>query len=704
MLPAVSTAEAQMLQMRRVFKSAVWYIFGIFNDPSFKAKAPTECLFDAAPDGMLRSQGYVATLEARIQNLERQLKANKNGSSRQKDQASLTPETTFSHSPANMRHMSPRILFNTQIDTMHESTRHTESKSLCDAQFPKRGSFHDRSVQNEQSSSVRSGYSAEKKSPRQDISILGVINNGALDSRLNKDTLPDLPSDDRARELVDTVYFYTQARYCIIDWAQLREWHRDREMIAYTSPEGPAEQQTGTFFIWIIYAIGACLVPNPESSTEEYFSRAQLYIPAVMSFQSLETVQALLCLTQYYFRAPNESLIWDLVGVALRLCIKLRYHRKTANTSTMQNKTAYQLELQKRFFWCAYCFDRLISMMSKLPFGISDSEIDTEVPVDIDDTCTDEQAIRILQIKQAAGDYTSTNGTTTTMTAALHHLQVYRIRSRILTHYAGPHARMPSLNEVQDILFELDQWRQNAPRKQESKSFPQQNPDRVQANYLQAVLLLIRPILTGDLMNLDLIGLCVMFAADACESAKALSLNPLTLPDRITVYHCFYAGITLLQCLVIKPTALTPRQAHRAISACLSALAVYTRVLPGVEPFLRLFEDVSNLFVHDGHTSETHQTPKVRDLLNKIISSDPSETSSILQSLSHHEGQPITSPTTPGILEGQTMAVQYDSVLGGQASVAPFEMPLDISPLHVPDAQIMDMWTSSWLDSASASQ
>jgi hypothetical protein len=167
---------------------------------------------------------------------------------------------------------------------MHESIRGTQSKSLSDAQFPKGSSLHDSSMRTEQPPSARSGYTAEKKSPRQDISILGVINNGALDSRLNKDTLPDLPSDDRARELVDIVYFYTQARYCIIDWAQLREWHRDREMIAYTSPEGPAEQQTGesfqniandsgltllgTFFIWIIYAIGACLVPNPESSTE----------------------------------------------------------------------------------------------------------------------------------------------------------------------------------------------------------------------------------------------------------------------------------------------------------------------------------------------------------------------------------------------------------------------------------------------------
>lgn len=146
----------------------------------------------------------------------------------------------------------------------------------------------------------------------------------------------------------------------------------------------------------------------------------------------------------------------------------------------------------------------------------------------------------------------------------------------------------------------------------------------------------------GNVIDSDLIRLCVEFAADACQvsdwsflgnillilyqSAKVLSLNPQTPPDRITVYHCFYCGITLLQCLAIKPTALTPRCAHQAISACLSALAVYTRVLPAVAPFLRLFEDLSNLLVCDDHGSEIHPSPEVRNVLNRIVSSDPSET------------------------------------------------------------------------------
>lgn len=85
--------------------------------------------------------------------------------------------------------------------------------------------------------------------------------------------------------------------------------------------------------------------------------------------------------------------------------------------------------------------------------------------------------------------------------------------------------------------------------------------------------------------------------------------------------------MTLLQCLAIQPTALTPRRAHRAISSCLSALAIYARMLPSVSPFLHLFEMLSDLFVRNDHASGEYPMGEVRRVLNKIVSSDPSETS-----------------------------------------------------------------------------
>lgn len=50
-----------------------------------------------------------------------------------------------------------------------------------------------------------------------------------------------------------------------------------------------------------------------------------------------------------------------LVGLVLRLCVKLRYHRKLVASPEAQSLDPYTVELRKRFFWCAYCFDRCVS-------------------------------------------------------------------------------------------------------------------------------------------------------------------------------------------------------------------------------------------------------------------------------------------------------------------------------------------------------
>lgn len=84
------------------------------------------------------------------------------------------------------------------------------------------------------------------------------------------------------------------------------------------------------------------------------------------------------------------------------------------------------------------------------------------------------------------------------------------------------------------LLSELDQWRQQAPRK-DARPFPQQNPDRVEATYLQAILIIIRPVLMGNPIDPALIKLCGDFAADACEVRSSphplyrTAINPLIL-------------------------------------------------------------------------------------------------------------------------------------------------------------------------------
>ena len=151
----------------------------------------------------------------------------------------------------------------------------------------------------------------------------------------------------------------------------------------------------GAFFIWIIYAIGARLIPDPENSTEVgdqwpqskpeltvagiFRSRADVSpgrhvftrhkhsagssLSCTVLLQSPDRVSNLVCSTLCF---PNQYAYDDmtrhLVGLVLRLCVKLRYHRKLANSPESRVLDPYIMELRKRFFWCAYCFDRCVSL------------------------------------------------------------------------------------------------------------------------------------------------------------------------------------------------------------------------------------------------------------------------------------------------------------------------------------------------------
>lgn len=68
----------------------------------------------------------------------------------------------------------------------------------------------------------------------------------------------------------------------------------------------------------------------------------------------------------------------------------------------------------------------------------------------------------------------------------------------------------------------------------------------------------------------------------------------------------------------------------------MSALAIYTRELPAAAPFLKLFEDVSNLFIRNDHSQsgpgvgpgpgvEVGQREGLKRLLDRIVWSGPDE-------------------------------------------------------------------------------
>ncbi|KAK4501040.1 hypothetical protein PRZ48_006846 [Zasmidium cellare] len=506
--------------------------------------------------------GYTAALEERVAFLESQL----------------------AEREADISQTQPRPAPNaTSMDSPHFQVPIQSPNGAINGHIPHApGSQATLAIGNPQQSPEKLEIHAGLETP---VTIFTLLEAG---SQTQGSNLPELPSPETAETLFESAYLYTQARYCIVDWAMVRQWHDQRLEICSGAYGGVKSSKIGAFFIWI-----------------KYYGHALAHLRPVLDSNNLVTVQGLLAITQYNCRATCGPPPWHLVGVALRLCIEKGYHRQVSDTSI----TTYEREARKRAFWCAYVFDRMISIALQRPFGLDDRDIDLDV-----------------QFHQ-----TSTNSTN--MEAA----------------------RISFSNHLTSLLGELDDWRREVPPRTNENSIPQQNEDRTQAMYLQTALLLIRPVLCRDSVDHDLIIRFATIAADACEvrlspghmnldesnmiqNGKEICFRAQSHTSAIQMYNSFYCGITLLQCLALKPDALSFRRVLRAIKACSNTLAVYTSSVDTASTLARLFDKLSDHRFSDVESSVMRPgSPSAIAFLRKVAFSDPSQAETLLQAVPDDE-------------------------------------------------------------------
>lgn len=77
------------------------------------------------------------------------------------------------------------------------------------------------------------------------VTIFNFLSHPPITPELEDNGLPGLPSEKLANELLETTYIYTQGRYCLVDWVQVREWHQHREALCNRASLGDPEAQIG---------------------------------------------------------------------------------------------------------------------------------------------------------------------------------------------------------------------------------------------------------------------------------------------------------------------------------------------------------------------------------------------------------------------------------------------------------------------------
>jgi len=112
-----------------------------------------------------------------------------------------------------------------------------------------------------------------------------------------------------------------------------------------------------------------------EEGIQHFSDKAQ--IPS-----DLAGIQVTLMVLQYASINPRLANVWMVCGAAMRACLELGLHREAPDALAFDKLT---LDLRRRVFWSAYCFDRSICSALQRPLSIPDQTIDARFPSILDD-------------------------------------------------------------------------------------------------------------------------------------------------------------------------------------------------------------------------------------------------------------------------------------------------------------------------------
>ncbi|KAF5664275.1 hypothetical protein FHETE_7157 [Fusarium heterosporum] len=119
---------------------------------------------------------------------------------------------------------------------------------------------------------------------------------------------------------------------------------------------------------------------GPSTTSKRLVDDVEPVICAISgeAFIDLQELQLMIILSIYWFQCGEDLLAWRAIGNAGREALEVGLHRRT---SLFENfKDPMERDLAIRCFWCVYILDRRWSYGTSLSFGISDRDIDPQLP------------------------------------------------------------------------------------------------------------------------------------------------------------------------------------------------------------------------------------------------------------------------------------------------------------------------------------
>ncbi|KAL4734330.1 hypothetical protein BDV11DRAFT_209474 [Aspergillus similis] len=262
----------------------------------------------------------------------------------------------------------------------------------------------------------------------------------------------NLPTFDKAMELVSRYFDYAMVTYRFLHRGSVEEWLRQ----VYSCNISPSNLPTGPFVARtaIILMIFAGKQAESSRESERWYAASKYMLSMEFGPPRLETVQARLGQCLYLLSSSRANECWYTFGTAVQLVTALGLHRRCAPKLSKKGTTYLERELRKRILWSAYTLDKYLNVIFGRPRLLHDEDIDQELPDEVsdEDILQDDPAMRL--------------GTADSMMiASVLHFRLGRILGEISRQFytVNPIHRESPLEAAVRITSELERWKETTP-------------------------------------------------------------------------------------------------------------------------------------------------------------------------------------------------------------------------------------------------
>ncbi|KAG7913820.1 hypothetical protein OGATHE_000022 [Ogataea polymorpha] len=330
-----------------------------------------------------------------------------------------------------------------------------------------------------------------------------------------------------AKQLVDIYFALLQYKFPMLNEKELLDFQND--YYNRVAPRSADDYHFNCARMFLVFTLSSTLhettgkYKGPEPL--RFFSAALRHILMFENVDSTQKIELLVLITCNLIRNDKDSNgVYDVIGQAMQLCIKLRLHK----SSTYQNVSAAKRDRQMRLFWCCYLLEKAIAIAISKPFVLKERLTDADLPMfeyepsrafHPSDKLFINQIIKIRRTEARFIEELNILGSTSITTK-------------------------DQLPAVERFFQQLQDWRN------ECHGFSRGiENETLSIYYYRSVRNLIQPFL--ELLDPEdrLFKECQAAAGQICQSIKAFHQKTVRGHSVINIHTIFIAGVTLIYCL-----------------------------------------------------------------------------------------------------------------------------------------------------------